>query len=107
MTSRKDLKNAFERLSRVREELFELTLDDPITILDKHGSGVLFEIYSVEDLNDLETGTTLYYEGVVYTLTARGGWATTYRGEIDNYCLFKILLFKGQFKCVYDPGVGE
>lgn len=42
MTTREELKDAFNRLSRVRESLYELDLDEPITILDKNEAGILF-----------------------------------------------------------------
>ena len=107
MTTREELKDAFTRLSQVRESLYELDLDEPITILDKNEAGILFEISNMEELYDLETGTILSYEGETFTKTIKGDWSTTSRGVVDNYQMFKFLLFGGQFKCVYDPGVDE
>lgn len=107
MTSRGDLKNAFERLDRVQEELFGLVLDDPIEILDKNERRVLFEVHNVDDLYDLEEGTILHYRGESFTKTVSGDWASTSKGRVDSFQMFKFLLFGGQFKCLYDPGVGE
>ena len=107
MTSRGDLKNAFERLDRVQEELFGLVLDDPIEILDKNERKVLFEVHNVEELYDLETGTILHYRGESFTKTVSGDWASTSKGRVDSFQMFKFLLFGGQFKCLYDPGVDE
>lgn len=106
MTNREDLKNAFRRLDRVRDELFDLVLDEPIEILDKNGAGVLLEISNFEELYDLEDGTILSYNGKTFTKMARGDW-TTPSGVVDNYQMFNFLLFNDQFKCVYDPGVDE
>lgn len=107
MTTREELKDAFNRLSRVRESLYELDLDEPITILDKNEAGILFEISNMEELYDLETGTILSYEGETFTKTIKGDWASTSKGRVDNYQMFNFLLFNDQFKCVYDPGVDE
>lgn len=107
MTSKGDLKNAFERLDRVRRELYEVVLDEPIEILDKSERSVLFEVYSVEELYDLETGTILHYRDESFTKTIDGGWASTSKGRVDSFQMFKFLLFGGQFKCLYDPGVDE
>lgn len=104
MTSREDLKTAFERLGRVREALFELVLDEPISILDKNEREVFFEVYSVEDLYDFESGTTLYYAGEIFTKTVRGEWSTVSKGVVSNDRMFKFLLSGGQFKCIYAPG---
>lgn len=106
MTTREDLKNAFRRLEKVKTALFELDLDEPITILDKNGAGILLEISNMEELYDLEDGTILTYAGETFTKTVRGDWATS-SGVVDNYQMFKYLLFGDQFKCVYDPGVDE
>ena len=107
MTTREDLKNAFRRLEGVKTALFELDLDEPITILDKNEAGILFEISNLEELYDLESGTILSYGGETFTKTIKGDWATFSRGVVDNYQMFKYLLFGDQFKCVYDPGVDE
>lgn len=107
MTTREELKEAFKRLDRVREELYGTTLDEPIEILDKNEAGILFEVYSVEELYDLETGTILHYRGESFMKTIDGGWASTSKGRVDNFQMFKFLLFGGQFKCLYDPGVDE
>lgn len=107
MTTREELKDAFERLDRVRRELFEIVLDEPITVLDKNERGVLFEISNVEELYDLETGTILHYRGESFTKTVSGDWASTSKGRVDSFQMFKFLLFGGQFKCLYDLGVDE
>lgn len=104
MTNREDLKNAFRRLEKVRDALFELDLDEPIEILDKNGAGVLLEVSNMEELYDLENGTTLSYAGESFTKTVRGDWSTS-SGVVDNYQMFKYLLFGDSFKCVYDPGI--
>ena len=107
MPFRGDLKNACERLDRVRGELYEIILDEPIEILDKHERSILFEVSNVEELYDLETGTVLHYRGESFTKTVSGDWASTSKGRVDSFQMFKFLLFGGQFKCLYDPGVDE
>lgn len=104
MTNREDLKNAFRRLDRVRDELFDLVLDEPIEILDKNGAGVLLEVSTMEELYDLEDGTVLSHNGETFTKTTRGDWSTS-SGTVDNHQMFKYLLFGDEFKCVYDPGI--
>lgn len=107
MTTREELKDAFKRLDLVQEELFGVVLDDPIEILDKNERGVLFEVHNTDDFYDLETGTILHCRGESFTKTVSGDWVSTSRGRADSFQMFKFLLFGGQFKCLYDPGVDE